>query len=193
MPPAPQPLLPAPSADPAHLPCCRPSHRCSPPWAARVCLGHSSPAGWPPGPQGPRSRMPALARREVSAVSSTSAGVPSLSADPTGHWGGSQGETQEQPRGSCDLANTSPASDAWRGSGLAPQAGSGGMDGGRDRRRSWLRHYEPHIWCAPAWSGRRRQGKTAREMDRQTLHNGSKAPRGKATQALTADHTTKLR
>ena len=98
--------------------------------------------------------MPALARREVSAVSSTSAGVPSLSADPTGHWGGSQGETQEQPRGSCDLANMSPASDAWRGSGLAPKAGSGGgWTVAETDAEGWLRHYEPHIWCGPAWSG----------------------------------------
>ena len=85
------PILAAPSADPAHLPCCRPSHRCSPPGATRVCLGHSSPAGWRPGPQGPRSRMPVAARTEGNAVVSTSADVPNLSADPTGHGGDGPG------------------------------------------------------------------------------------------------------
>ena len=32
-----------------------------------------------------------------------------------------------------------------------------------------------------------------RQMDRRMFYDGSKEPRGKATQALTADHTTELR
>lgn len=99
-----------------HLPCCRPSRLCSPPWAARVCLGHSSPAGWPPGPQGPRSRRSASAGREVSAqrpLPHLRAHTPSPHphADLTGHR-----TDRMSMMCHCDPENMHPTSDACTGS-----------------------------------------------------------------------------
>lgn len=93
------------------------------------------------------------------------------------------------------MTNTSPVSDAWRGSGLAPKAGSGWGWTVTERQ---IQKADSGITSLTSGVplpgvGRGRHGETAREMDRQTFYDGSKVPRGKATQALTADHATKLR